>query len=72
MSPEKVRTIAELKKWLDNFPDNWRVWGYEGELTGIMVASPKGDPSGSYCFGNDGKDELPEPRKENQRRSEAL
>ena len=35
-------TIKQLKKELEKYPENARVYGYEGEATGIGVVSPKG------------------------------
>lgn len=46
-----VRKVYELKQWLSQFPDDWDVWAYEGEVVGIVVADPD-DHCNSYVFHN--------------------
>ncbi len=53
------RKVGELKKWLSQFPDDWDVWGYEGEVVGIVVGEfdeEKGYRLSDYCFHNGKKD----------------
>jgi CYTH domain-containing protein len=48
----KKRTVGELKKWLEQFPDNWDTWAYEGEVQGVIVANPEVETE-DYCFHNE-------------------
>lgn len=31
-------TVEQLRKWLEQFPADATVYGYEGEITGIVVS----------------------------------
>jgi len=37
----KVRTVKEVIKWLEQFPEDAFVYAYSGEGTGIVVTSRK-------------------------------
>ena len=50
-SNEKNRTVKELREWLSQFDEEDEVWGYEGEVQGIIVRHQKDD--GQYAFHND-------------------
>jgi hypothetical protein len=43
------RTVFELRKWLQQFDPDDIVWGYEGEIQGIVVQSN----DSQYTFHND-------------------
>ena len=39
---EEVITVKQLKEELDKYPDDARVYGYEGEATGVGIISSEG------------------------------
>lgn len=59
--------VGQLKKWLENFPDQCECWAYEGEVTGVIVSWKKaptklkrklcceGPAGDNFVLGNDGK-----------------
>jgi len=53
-----TRTVGELRKFLSYFPDEASVWGYEGEVVGIIVALRDKDFSGLFDNHDVNRDEL--------------
>ncbi len=39
---KKSPTVADLRRALKDFPDDATWWAYEGEVSGIIISSPKG------------------------------
>ena len=59
------RSVGELKAWLAQFPDNFRVWGYEGEVVGIVVQDTDFHGLRDWVFYNaGGEDKREEPNHE--------
>ncbi len=46
-----MRKIKELMEWLKQFPADFEVWGYEGEVQGIVVGS-ESEGEKSWVFHN--------------------
>ena len=46
-----MRTVKELREFIENIPDNTEVWGYEGEQHCIVFSNGKH----SATFDNDTK-----------------
>ena len=38
-----MRTILEIKKALENFPDTAVAYAYEGEVSGLVIVDGEGD-----------------------------
>ena len=32
------RTIKQFLEWITQFPEDWYIWAYEGEVRGVIVA----------------------------------
>jgi hypothetical protein len=52
-----MKTVAELMRELEKFPDDARCWAYEGEVTGIVIESKNGTKSGLIHLKGSGTDE---------------